>query len=181
MRCLQRKAKEASAAGQPPPFISSVFSNGELNHPSPSAGDVPGLMHDDCSSSSESDDHLSPSYTPPHADICAISSTQLSTALLSSSMLDTPRQFCWDTVRPESDVYEDDADDSEAQTIRSRRGSREGSGDESEHDLQDVDDEDEFVDSDAEEEAQEGRLGIVGLGKFSRSSLYADDDLLGGF
>lgn len=184
MRCLQRKAKEASEAGQAPPFISSVFS-GDLSHPAPSPADVPGLLHEDWSSSSESDEHLSPtSYTPPHDNLCAISSSQLSTALLSHSMLDTPRSFCWDTVRPESDVYEDDADDSEVQTIRSKHGSQEGSeasGDESEHDLVSQDgeceDDDEFVDSDEE---AEGRMGIVGLGKFSRSSLYADDDLLGG-
>lgn len=171
MRCLQRKAKEASEAGQPPPFISSVFS-GDLNHP-PSSTDLPSLLHDD-SSSSESDDHLSPTVlTPPHlqTEKWAISSSQLSSALLSS--LEPPRSFCWDSFRVDT-VYDDAAADDDNVPKSSREGSPVRSYvDEPEE----LDDGDEFVDSDVEEE---GRMGIVGLGKFSRSSLYAEDDLLGG-
>ena len=182
MRCLQRKAKEASEAGQAPPFISSVFS-GDLNHPptsegTPAQSDVPGLLHDDYSSSSESDDHLSPTVlTPPHLQMekWAISSSQLSSALLHPSMLEPPRAFCWDSFRIESDVYADDAaadDEPVSKSSRESSPTRELT-----EEPEELDEDDEFVDSDAEEE---GRMGIVGLGKFSRSSLYAEDDLLGG-
>jgi len=164
--CLQKKAREAALANQPPPFISTVWS-GDLNHPtpiSPSSAVCPSLVHEDWSSSSESEEHLSPTnLTPPpqHDSYLPLSSELLCKSLLSTS----EKTFSWDSFRSATDSYDDDAeedDDAEGDTIcRKRDRLSEG-------------------DSDEEDEDRPARICSLG-GKISRTELYSEVDCLGGF
>lgn len=163
--CLQKKAREAALANQPPPFISSVWS-GDLNHPtpiSPSSVLCPSLVHEDWSSSSESEEHFSPTtFTPPpqHDNYQPLSSELLTKSLLST----TEKTFSWDNFRTATDSYDDDAedDDAEVDTICRKR------------------DRQSDAESDEDDEDRPARICSLG-GKISRTELYSEVDCLGGF